>query len=53
MLITGFLAGFIIGIIFGCFIAWNNYKKDGVPPITIYKIDKEIFDFKEVTNNEE
>jgi len=53
MTFTGFIVGFIIGIILGCFLAWQDYKKNGVPPITIYKLDNEIYCITEKTNNEQ
>ena len=47
MLITGFIAGVIIGIIVGCCLAWHDYTKNGVPPVTIYKLNDRPYDFKE------
>ena len=53
MIFAGFIAGFIIGIIFGCYLAWQDYKKNGVPPVSVYKLNNEIYDIKETTNNEQ
>ena len=47
MLIIGFLTGVVIGIVAGCYVAWQDYKRNGVPPITLYKLNNKLYDFKE------
>jgi len=34
-MLIGFFLGMIIGIVYGAWLAWNDYKMHGEPPVTV------------------